>query len=106
MNVTGVATQQVGNGGTYTFSDLPKYELVGDDYVEVQYRVVETGLKNGVTSAGGDAENEYDLTNMMDTTSVTIQKGVDQDNAYGLRPDADRYADGDVGAIPIAIPLF
>ena len=107
MNVTGVATQQVGNGGTYTFSDLPKYELVGDDYVEVQYRVVETGLKNGVTSAGGDAENEYDLTNMMDTTSVTITKvWNDQDNAYGLRPDSVTVTlTATSGAIPYSYPV-
>ena len=107
MNVTGVATQQVGNGGTYTFSDLPKYELVGDDYVEVQYRVVETGLKNGVTSAGGDAENEYDLTNMMDTTSVTITKvWNDQDNAYGLRPDSVTVTlTATSGTIPYSYPV-
>ena len=83
------AVRQVANGGTYTFSDLPKYELVDGTYVEVQYRVVEMDLKNGVTSAGGDTESSYNLTNTMATTSVTIQKEwEDQNNKYGLRPDS------------------
>lgn len=92
--VTDVATQEVDNEGTYTFSDLPKYEQVGDDYVEVRYRVVELNPEEGVTPSGGtkDEDGNYNLTNTMDTTSVTITKvWDDQDNKYGLRPSTTDF---------------
>ena len=75
----------------YTFSDLPKYELVDGTYVEVEYRVVELNPEEGVTPSGGtkDEDGNYNLTNTMDTTSVTITKvWNDQDDKYGLRPDS------------------
>ena len=92
--VTDVATQEVDNEGTYTFSDLPKYELVDGTYVEVEYRVVELNPEEGVTPSGGtkDEDGNYDLTNMMDTTSVTITKvWDDQDDKYGLRPSTTDF---------------
>ena len=85
------AVRQVANGDMYTFSDLPKYELVDGTYVEVEYRVVELNPEEGVTPSGGtkDEDGNYNLTNTMDTTSVTITKvWNDQDDKYGLRPDS------------------
>ena len=83
------AVRQVANGDMYTFSDLPKYELVDGTYVEVEYRVVELNPEEGVTPFGGtkDEDGNYNLTNTMDTTSVTITKVWDDQGDTSLRKD-------------------
>lgn len=96
------------NNWKYTFTDLPKYEMIQTDgqttsVTEIKYTVKEADEKDGKVSYNGHeynviyAKNGYDITNQLtDTVDISGTK-VWQDNndEYGVRPDsftAELYA--------------
>ena len=79
------------NGWTYTFSNLPKYNNLGN---EINYTVEEeTTNKFYTSSISGDMTNGYVITNTFqvpkETVDVKVNKvWVDSDNEAGKRPDS------------------
>ena len=72
-----------GNGWSYTFEGLDKYDLDGN---EVAYNITEDAVSNYSTKIDG-----YNITNTYTPgkTSVTVNKSwVDADNQDGMRPES------------------
>ena len=71
---------------TFTFTNLQKNELVDGKRVEIEYRVVETGLREEYEQSGGTKDVNYALTNKHepDLVDVTVNKKWKDEDYSGL----------------------